>query len=534
MTVVMNNRPADEYAGRTLGQFEIVEEIGRGGMATVYRARQKSINRMVAIKILPRALLHDPAFYERFTREVDVIAHLEHPHILPIYDFGEVDGVPYIAMRYLAGGSLAARIRRGPLTPEQIVRPFGQVAQALDYAHQQGIIHRDLKPGNILLDEQGNAYLSDFGIARVLNSNLTGSQIIGTPAYMSPEQANGLPLDARSDLYSLGIVLFELLTGSEPFFADTPVGLLLKHIGEPLPSLRQRRPELSIGIEAVVVKAAAKQPGDRYASASDMASALAAMVSAAPGGAQRARSDEDTPTLLTDLPLRQTPVAAARLPTLPPQPATTAPKSASSAAAPEAQPAPRRRLGLIAAGAAAALVVLAVLALALIRPQPAPPIIVTPTADLAAATPFADGQTAASERISLTVPAGWNAVDQRGPAYRGQLWRADDSAYIAVLVYDASAMATSRDEMLARWEQANAPAPNYTLIDEAEAPDGTLRRSYRAAAGSLEAGQRDVFFIEREGLAVVVDMYAADRYGSTLVPLYQQVLDSLRIRPAQA
>jgi serine/threonine-protein kinase len=524
----MRNRSADEYAGRTLGQFEIVEEIGRGGMATVYRARQKSINRMVAIKILPRALLHDSSFYERFTREVDVIARLEHPHILPIYDFGEADGVPYIAMRYLAGGSLAVRVRRSPLTPEQIVRPLGQVAQALDYAHQQGIIHRDLKPGNILLDEQGNAYLSDFGIARVLNSNLTGSQIIGTPAYMSPEQANGLPLDARSDLYSLGIVLFELLTGSEPYSADTPVGLLLKHIGEPLPSLRARRPELSMGIEAVVTKAAAKQPGDRYASASDLANALAAMVSAAPGVLQRARSDEDTPTLMTDLPPR-TPPATARPPTLPPQSATAVLQTEPPSAVPAGQ---RRRLGLIA-GAAAALVVLAVLALALIRPQPAPPIVVTPTADLAAATPFAEGQAVESERISLTVPAGWNAVDQRGPAYRGQLWRADDSAYVAVLVYNASAMAGSRDEMIARWEQANAPAPDYRLIDEAEAPDGTLRRSYRVVASTLEAGQRDVFFIERDGVAVVVDLYAADRYGSTLVPLYQQVLDSLRIRPAQ-
>ncbi len=278
----MNNRLADDYAGRTLGQFEIVEEIGRGGMATVYRARQKSINRMVAIKVLPRALLHDSSFYERFTREVDVIAQLEHPHILPIYDFGEVNGMPYIAMRYLAGGSLAARIRRGPLTPAQIVRPLSQVAQALDYAHQQGIIHRDIKPGNILLDEQGNAYLADFGIARVLNSTLTASSIIGTPSFMSPEQGMGQPLDGRSDLYSLGIVLFELLTGSEPFSADTPVGLLLKHINDPLPSLRARRPELSPGIEAVVQKAAAKQPGDRYATASDMANALAATLSATP------------------------------------------------------------------------------------------------------------------------------------------------------------------------------------------------------------------------------------------------------------
>lgn len=188
--------PKDDLIGKILGQFEIGEEIGRGGMATVYKARQRSMNRTVAIKVLPRQMLHDPGFYERFEREVDVISHLEHPHILPIYDYGQEEGLPYIAMRYLGGGSLEQRIRRGTVRIEDIEKPLRQVAQALDYAHQQGIIHRDLKPGNIMLDENGNAYLTDFGIARVLGSDLTGSMIIGTPAYMSPEQANGLPVMA--------------------------------------------------------------------------------------------------------------------------------------------------------------------------------------------------------------------------------------------------------------------------------------------------------------------------------------------------
>ncbi|NJN00463.1 MAG: serine/threonine protein kinase, partial [Aquincola sp.] len=194
--------------GKNIGPYTILEEIGRGGMATVYSAMQTSMNRKIAIKVLPPHFMHDPGFLERFEREVDVIAHLEHPHILPIYDYGQAEGVPYIAMRYLGGGSLAQRIRRGPLELSEIDKPLTQVCQALDYAHQQGVIHRDLKPGNIMLDETGNAYLSDFGIARVMGSNLTGSAIIGTPAYMSPEQAHGLNIDGRADIYSMGIVLF--------------------------------------------------------------------------------------------------------------------------------------------------------------------------------------------------------------------------------------------------------------------------------------------------------------------------------------
>jgi serine/threonine protein kinase len=295
----MQNRPTDDLSGRTLGQFEILEEIGRGGMATVYRARQKTINRVVAVKVLPRALLHDPGFYERFTREVDVIAHLEHPHILPIYDFGEMEGVPYIAMRFLGGGTMSQMIRRGQVPLEALVKPFGQIAQALDHAHHQGIIHRDLKPANILLDERGNAYLTDFGIAKVLNSNLTGSAIIGTPAYMSPEQAHGGTLDARADIYSLGIVLFEVIAGREPYQADTPVALLLKHINEPMPLLRQYRPDAPEALEAVVSRATAKNPNDRFASAGDLADALAEALPAHAAAWPRARSWMHQPSCRT-------------------------------------------------------------------------------------------------------------------------------------------------------------------------------------------------------------------------------------------
>ncbi|MBC8099718.1 MAG: serine/threonine protein kinase, partial [Armatimonadetes bacterium] len=269
-------RTGDELIGKMLGSFEIMEEIGRGGMATVYRARQTTMNRVVAVKVLPRNLLHDPGFYERFEREVEVISHLEHPHIVPIYEYGQSEGMPYIVMRYLGGGSLENVIRRGLPAIGDLEKPLRQIGQALDYAHQQGIIHRDLKPGNIMLDENGNAYLSDFGIARVLGSNMTGSMIVGTPAYMSPEQAHGISIDGRSDIYALGVVLFELLTGREPYQADTPMAVLLKHINEPIPSIRDYRADVPVGVEAVMRKATEKDPDDRYASATAMMNALAA------------------------------------------------------------------------------------------------------------------------------------------------------------------------------------------------------------------------------------------------------------------
>ncbi len=267
------NQP-DELIGKTFGQYTVIAEIGRGGMATVYRAQQQSVNRVVALKVLPRHFWHDSSFFERFTREVAVISQLEHPHILPVHDYGQVNGLPYIVMRYLAGGSLENIIRRGLPKWTDLERPLRQICQALDYAHQKGIIHRDLKPGNILFDENGNAYLSDFGIARVMNSDLTGSALIGTPAYMSPEQAQSQPLDGRSDVYSLGVVVFEWITGWMPFQADTPVGLLLKQIQEPFPSPRRFRADIPPQIEAVIMRACAKNPSERFASAGEFFNAF--------------------------------------------------------------------------------------------------------------------------------------------------------------------------------------------------------------------------------------------------------------------
>lgn len=217
-----------------IARYEVFEQLGRGGMAAVYRARDPRFKRQVAIKLLPREFLHDPNFKARFVREAQTVARLEHPAIVPVHDFGEHEGQPYLVMRHMGGGSLADWIERGPLRVEEAAAVIMRVAAALDYAHGRGVIHRDLKPGNILFDEAGHAYLADFGIAQLAEATLalTKSGVyIGTPAYMSPEQVRGdLELDGRSDVYALGIILFEMLTGRQPYTADTPAKLMMKHV----------------------------------------------------------------------------------------------------------------------------------------------------------------------------------------------------------------------------------------------------------------------------------------------------------------
>lgn len=263
-----------------IGRYEIRAELGRGGMATVYRAYDPRFEREVAIKVLPREMLHDPQFRTRFEREAKTIAMLEHPAIVPVYDFGEEDGQLYFVMRYMPGGSLADRLRQGPLSVEEATRILARLAPALDTAHAKGIIHRDLKPGNILFDQYGEPYLSDFGIAKLTqgSTTITGSAIIGTPAYMSPEQAQGEAIDARSDIYGLGVILFEMLTGQQPFQGDTPMSVVIKHITDPVPHILDLRPDLPVGIEKIVEKALAKRPEERFETASQLAEALQTVV----------------------------------------------------------------------------------------------------------------------------------------------------------------------------------------------------------------------------------------------------------------
>lgn len=262
---------------QTIGRYEIKEKLGEGGMADVYLAHDPNFDRLVVVKVIKREYSANSEFRSRFHREARVIAKLEHEAIVPVHDFGEQDGQPYIVMRRMTGGSLTDRLASGPLSLPEVAHIIERVADALDHAHNQGIIHRDLKPGNILFDERGKAYLSDFGIAKVAEAatNLTGTGIIGTPAYMSPEQARAMyDLDGRSDVYSLGVVVFELLTGHLPYSARDAVGMALAHVSEPVPDIRKDQPKLPRESDSLIKRALAKKPADRYQTTGELAKDL--------------------------------------------------------------------------------------------------------------------------------------------------------------------------------------------------------------------------------------------------------------------
>jgi serine/threonine protein kinase len=265
--------------GSNAGPYRIVEPLGRGGMATVYRAYEPALDRYVALKVLPREFLHDPGFAERFQREAKALAKLEHPNIVPIYnyDIDEGEGIPWMAMRLVAGGALSQVLKsdRPRLPFARSVEILRGVADALDYAHGKGIVHRDVKPQNVLLDAEGRVYLADFGIAKMLEASggLTATGMItGTPQYMAPEQAMGTKAGPPADVYALGIVTYEMFTGHTPFNADTPVAVLMKHVQEPLPL-----PPPDTVPEALLrplLKCTAKKPEDRWPSAGAFVDAL--------------------------------------------------------------------------------------------------------------------------------------------------------------------------------------------------------------------------------------------------------------------
>jgi serine/threonine protein kinase len=472
--------------------------------------------------------------------------------------------MPYIAMRYLGGGSLEDMIRRaGPLPLEALERPLRQIAQALDHAHGQGIIHRDLKPGNIMMDEGGNAYLSDFGIARVMGSEMTGSMIIGTPSYMSPEQANGLPIDSRADVYSLGVVLFELITGRLPFEAETPMAVLLKHINEDVPPIKEFRDDVSSVVEDVVRRATAKEPTGRFPSAGDMASAFSKALHDETAAFDRATEQRAGNSLedntLRFKPDRQAtiPPASGRTPTPTPRPRATPAASADEPAEPR-RSSNRLLLGLGALVVIAAATVGAFLVLSSANGEPV---------DVnAVPTPFPRANTFTGNQFTVSMPSDWINIQDRftfnqfDRATAHNAWvntppnRPGVDTIITVTLVDAD---LKGDQTFFEIEVNDFVREHYNrrifstvteFIDQSTAEDGTIRRSYRIELPEdreefrvllegdhripIRSGQIDLFFMQQAPYLVVIEMYTSDVVGGDdgMVARLQSILDSLRIQ----
>jgi serine/threonine-protein kinase len=298
--LVEEDDPADTLLepGTLVGPFRIVELLGRGGMAAVYQADDLRLDRAVALKILPPALLHDGGFARRFAQEARVVARLEHAHVVPIYATGIDEGIPWMSMRLLVGGNLGAAIARRRPTVAEAVQILRDSASALDYAHSRGVVHRDIKPTNLLVDAEGRVSVGDFGLARIHDDRQPSTRagfFAGTPEYMSPEQASGAAIDFRCDIYSLGIVAYELFAGQPPFTASTPMAVLLKQIHDDLPELPGA---VASGIMIAIRKAAAKEPAQRWASASAFVDALAEAASGGQAGSASAAGGTNAPRRL--------------------------------------------------------------------------------------------------------------------------------------------------------------------------------------------------------------------------------------------
>jgi len=277
----------DALGGHALGQYQLLARLGRGGMATVYKAYQPSLDRYVAVKVLSTFLAQNPDFAARFQREARAIAKLNHPNILPVYDYGQEGELTYIVMRYVEGGTLQDMLDKlgQPLGLERAVEIIAQMGEALDYAHGQGIVHRDVKPSNVLMADGSWALLSDFGLARMVGGSARITQTgvgMGTPAYIAPEQARDTRVDVRSDIYSLGVVLFEMLTGQVPFQGDSYLVVLFKLVNDPPPLPRGINPDIPQPVEQVLLKALAKEPIDRFQRAGEMVTALQKAVTEGP------------------------------------------------------------------------------------------------------------------------------------------------------------------------------------------------------------------------------------------------------------
>ena len=455
-----------DLIGKAVNGYEILRQVGHGGMATVYLARQRSMNRSVALKFLPSVFLNDEAYLQRFEREVKIVSQLEHRNIVPVYDFGKFEDQPYIAMRFMGAGTVETLLAEGRIPLPRVLSIVRQVASALDYAHRKGIIHRDLKPSNILLDDGGGAFITDFGIARILSEGggvITTQGVVGTPSYMSPEQARAEPLDGRSDVYALGVTLFELVSGVRPFQSDTPYSIAVMQVTMPPPSPRLFAPDISAALEKVVMRALRKSRDERFQSAGELAEAL-----------RLALESQNSPRPVADAPTAET---------------LAAPSDGEPAASPPTEPllpsarrspANRRRqmwLGAVA-GAAIGCCLLAILLVAglsllgaISRDEPGAPAKSpdAPTAGLAIAT--------SASRVSQTVAATRGATTIATRQLTG-------------IAMNAAADATFTAEAVFAQSRPTATAPEIQPVGARERP--TLHPDFAAVAGEL------VYFARRD------------------------------------
>ena len=264
--------------GENVGPYRVLEQLGQGGMASVFKAYHAALDRYVAMKVLHPAFKEEPNFISRFEREAKVVARLEHPHIVPIYDYAEHNGQPYLVMKYIEGETLKARLIERPLTKHEAIEIAEAVGGALAYAHEQGVLHRDIKPSNVLLSTDNSIYLADFGLARIAQagaSTLSKDVMMGTPQYISPEQAQGVrELDEGTDIYSMGVVLYEMVVGRVPFNADTPFSIIHDHIYTPLPLPTKVNPRVPKNVERLWLKALSKERESRFESVEQLIQAF--------------------------------------------------------------------------------------------------------------------------------------------------------------------------------------------------------------------------------------------------------------------
>jgi hypothetical protein len=487
----------EDLIGKTLGGYEIKEELGRGGMATVYRAYQPKLDRYVAIKVLPSYFAHDETFMGRFEREAKAVAGLHHPNILTVHDYGEEGGLPYLVTELVEGGTLKERL--GPQWAlKEAQKIVGRVGDALAYAHGQGIVHRDIKPSNILMQREDWPLLADFGLAKAMtgSASLTREGVaVGTPEYMSPEQAQGDPADERSDIYSLGVVLYEMVTGRQPFQADTPLTVIYKQVNEPLPPPRSFRPALPEAVEAVILKALAKDPADRYQKVEDMVSALEKAV------AQAADSLKTIELKKEELERQQ------RLETLPLQPDLPRVVPVGEVAK------PRQGLPVWVWGVVGVIVLLIIAGgVFLFRPRGGP--LTTPTAAVLAQSPTA-----------TEAPTKTKAITAAPPAITPELMETETTTPEPVRTDTATAAPPTATPAPLKTATVTSPPPTATTVptETATVPSVALKETPTPEVDFKVIRQALVSFNENKCEEQLIHVWVVDKEGNYLTNIRVEI-----------